>query len=530
MISVTIPNPFGHDRVLNVLRTFQMQILCTARRQPLLNDDCGMTLEDQNFFFQETDSLVAKVHSLILPQVESLVKEEYRMWGSNKDVQWFKDDEALHCNTKERVGSEKVEVVARCYALLVRRDIMTWNAVETKATEPYSFDQFWKHANITYRHFAVYLLTHTIHNAPCVLDKDMNLPRILHVWLLSILDYGKHQCSWYLTSILSGCLREFFPSNMEPNYNFLNDNSGSRRAALLKHVVSALASSPKKSMIVDMIHDLDQFLLERQKEILQTAVNSENALSLWQKSASRAVIGLLHGLMPLHLVTGDAGRQVQKLLRLCSFWIVESCYQLRSRLQGPQSHQGQASSVAKEQATAEAEIRQHLGESTFDIVHDVMPLIESLRMHCSSVDHKEYLEPLWIIISGCIEFGEAGTDVREYERVIYDKLASSIISCPEIGTLSGFVPTTDAKGSPLQVFVLATFVRRYLWRATYRHSINEAHAINALRLALAIMARSEMRAKSMFEAAFNTMIPMCLYVLMRAGDQELLSLRNAMLR
>jgi len=489
-----------------------------------------MTIEDQNFFFQESENLVGKVRSLILPNVESLVQEEYRMWGSNKDFQWFKDDEILQSNTKERVGSEKVEVVARCYALLVQKGIMTWNTVETRATAPYSFKQFWRHANVTYRHFAVYLLSHTIHNIPTVLDEDKSLPRILHVWLLSILDYGKHQCSWYLTLILSQHLTEIFPSKMDPDYNFLNDLSGLRRAALLKRVGSALVLSPIKFVIFDMIHDVDQFLFERQKEIIRTAVNSENTLPLWQKSVGRAVIGLLHGLMPLQSITDDSRQEFQKLLNLCSFWIVESCYQLRSRLPGLQSDLGQSSGSCKEQATSAAGIRQYLEDSTFSIIHDAIPLIESLRLRCSSEQNKEYLEPLWIIISGCIEFGEAGLEMKEYEHAIYDRIAASIVSSPEMGASRGVVAPSNASGFPLQIFVLATFVRRYLWRATYRHSIHESHAINALRLALAIMSRSEMRSKSMFEAAFNTMIPMCLYVLMRAADQELLSFRNAMFR
>jgi len=133
-------------------------------------------------------------------------------------------------------------------------------------------------------------------------------------------------------------------------------------------------------------------------------------------------------------------------------------------------------------------------------------------------------------VSGCIEFGEAGMEMKEYEHAVYDRIAASIVCCPEIGVSRGFVTPSDARGFPLHIFVLAAFVRRYLWRATYRHSLNESHAINTLRLALAIMSRSEMRSKSMFEAAFNTMIPMFLYVLMRAGDQELLSFRNAMFR
>lgn len=493
------------------------------------NDD--LSAEARNTVLEEHMNLVRIVKARIVPVLESLIQEDYNMWGKQKYSPAVQAHESK-VGVSERVGTEKIEALARSLALLLRAGECTWSWVESKATEPYSFVQFWKYANLTYRHFALYLLAHTLQHAPLVLEIEANLPSILRMWLLSVLDWGKHKCSWYLTTTLAAKLRHFFP-NLQGriDLDYRNDSEGKKRSEFLHHFAEKVLAHGNQVMFSSIVLNLDEFLSAREKEIAQSAFHPESALSKWQFATARSLLGLLQGAGPILGNHSTLAVELRKLTRRLAAWFVESFCSLKQR----EDVQRQASDLGLEEFSpsgidgsllkTEADVREELSGNILSLLTIFLPILEELRESCLSAENQEFLEPLWVLVAGMIEFGSASPTPDPVDRVVYDKVAASMVMAQDARSAGS---ARIGKSVPLHIFVMATFVRRYVVRASYRHRSNENFAINALRLAHAIMSRSELRAKERFQVAFDTMIPVFLNIISRDREEISPTLRDSM--
>lgn len=93
-----------------------------------------------------------------ISEAERLGSEKVsRQKGRLSDVQ-----HAAPCHPRHKHSLSQVELLSQCYAALLDAGLMTWVEVESAACRPLSWQNFWVHANQTYRHLAVFILAHTL--------------------------------------------------------------------------------------------------------------------------------------------------------------------------------------------------------------------------------------------------------------------------------------------------------------------------------------------------------------------------------
>ncbi len=460
-------------------------------------DDEGMsiTVEERNALGRDRDQLLDLVESAVLPDLEALVQLDYNMWGSASMRRSLNSS----INTgKQGIGSEKVEVLARCYALRLRSGRTTWAAVEAKATEPYSFSQYWKYANLRYRHFSLYLLAHALEHAPLVLQPpggggatSLHVASILRMWLLSLLDFGRHECAWYLTTIISKHT-SFLPSPVD----FRGDKSGRKAATMLASFAQSISGN--QALVRGVVLTLDDCLQERQREIVQTAFNADRAVLKWHRATSRALLAFLAELQ------GDLRREREllKLLRRCVIWTIQDLSMLKAAADVEHGSDGGLDSLCglrlgylgaeATRGSIEGDLRQVLESFEFSRLVTILPRALDDEVECH--------EPLWVFISGIIGLGDASMGGTPFERVLNDKVAASLFAtgCPS--NYGGMV------GLPLHRHVLGTHVRRVLTKTNFINSQNERLGVSAMRFVRAILSRPEMRATSAFEGTFDMML------------------------
>ncbi len=457
------------------------------------DEGMGMTVQERNALWRDRNQLLDLIESAVIPDLEALVQLDYHMWGSASTRR------SLNANVnvgKQGIGSEKVEVLARCYALRLRSGRATWAAVEAKATEPYSFSQYWKHVNLRYRHFSLYLLAHVLERAPLVLQHQggatsPDVASILRMWLLSVLDFGRHECAWYLTKIISKHT-SFLPSPVD----FRGDKSGRKAATMLAGFGRSIAGN--QDLVRGIVLNLDNCLQERQREIVQTAFNAERAVLKWHRATSQMLLAFIGELQ------GNLRRESEllKILRRCVIWSIHDLSMLKAaadieygldggldslcgpRLGGP----GQETT----RISMEGDLRQVLESFEFSRLVTILPRALDDEVECH--------EPLWIFISGIIGLGEGSMSGTPFERVMNDKVAASLFATVRPSNHDGMV------GLPLHRHVLGTHVRRILTKINYINNQNERLGVSAMRFVRAVLSRPEMREISAFEGTFDMLL------------------------
>lgn len=490
-------------------------------RETCTNENVGMTAEERNMVITDRKNLVQYLGSEVVPRLECLVQKDYNLWGRSR-LNVFTEK----CRT-EGLGSEKVEVLARCYALQIQSNTVSWSAIESKATEPYSFSQYWKYANLRYRNFSLYLLAHTLENAPDVLKSEMNLPSILRMWLLSVLDFGRHECSWYLTTILSRHTSGIIPPLHDGTFDFRSDAKGTKRGALLRYFGEAVMKGQLRHRLPGILLLLDECLEERRREIIQTSFNADKALLKWQRSVMQAILHFLDPLTPLMSSSMPAGKELRKLFRRCAIWTIEGFWNIQkrcsmnaSRLSSPCD--GGASDL--DMLSTEGDIRQELESGACGTLREFMQLANILRIDTESSEgtEVEFLEPLWIVISGIIEMSNGDTVITPFDIALFDKVSASIFEVK-------MKENERSNALDLHQYILATHIRRYILKANHRNQSSEKFAVNALRLAYALFSRPEMRSIQSLQACFNLMMTTWIGIFSQAGDGDSLAVRHELL-
>ena len=490
-------------------------------------ESIGITVEERNNILSIRSHLLGCVGTQIIPRLEQLVQRDYSLWGKVQSTPSIPSN-AIKSRI-EGIGSEKVEVLGRCYALLLKGGKKSWTAIESKATEPYSFSQYWKYANLRYRNFSLYLLAHTLENAPHVTSNAANLPSILRMWLLSVLDFGRHESAWYLTCILAHQTQGLLPKVLNESLDFRKDKDGQKRYKILKSFGEDIMAGPLKNMIGSVLLLVDECLQERQREIVQTLFDADDALLKWQRPVVQALIGLLESLAVPLCSPLNVGKELRKLLRRCAIWMVESMWLVKNRSTHAKKNNKAFSeppdAFEKDQLITEADIRQELEASTCGALRQIMSLVDLLRVNAdtSERDETEFLESLWIIISGVIEMGDGDAAQTSFELVAYDKVASSIFEASPI-------PNSDfdslyLHSIPLSRYVLGSHVRRYILKTNCRHQQNERFGVNAMRFAQAVFSRPEMRSLATFKSSFDLMMSTWINIMAQSGDADSLAVR-----
>lgn len=482
-------------------------------RETCMSENVGMTAEERNMVIRDRESLVHYLGSEVVPRLECLVQKDYHLWGRSRPNIFTEK-----CRT-EGLGSEKVEVLARCYALQIQSNTVSWSAIESKATEPYSFSQYWKYANLRYRNFSLYLLAHTLENAPDVLKNEMNLPSILRMWLLSVLDFGRHECSWYLTTILARHTSGILPSLSDGTFDFRSDAKGTRRGALLRHFGEAVMTGHLRHRLPGILLLLDECLEERRREIIQTSFNADKALLKWQRSVMQAILHFLDPLAPLMSSSMPAGKELRRLFRRCAIWTVEGFWTTQKRCSGNASREDGTSDF--DMLSTEGDIRQELESGACGTLREFMRLANRLRMNTEGPE-VEFLEPLWVVISGIIEMSNGDLMITPFDTALYDKVGASIFEVK-------MEEHESSNAMDLHQYILATHIRRYVLKANHRNQSSEKFAVNALRLAYALFSRPEMRSIQRLEACFNLMMTTWVSTFSQAGDGDSLAVRYELL-
>ncbi len=459
------------------------------------DEGMGMTAEERNALGRDREKLLDLIESAVIPDLEALVQLDYNLWGSASTRRNANSNINIG---KQGIGSEKVEVLARCYALRLRSGRATWAAVEAKAAEPYSFSHYWKYANLRYRHFSLYLLAHALERAPLVLQSQCrgaatspHVATILRMWLLSVLDFGRHECAWYLTTILANHTR-FLPSPVD----FRGDKSGRKAATMLAGFARSISAD--QALVRGVVLTVDECLQERHREIVQTAFNADRAVLKWHRATSRALLAFLGELQ------GNLRREKEllKLLRRCVIWAIQDLSMLKAAADKEDGVDGGLDSLcglrlggpgpAAAHDGVEGDLRQVLESFEFSRLVTILPRALDDEVECH--------EPLWIFISGVIGLGDSSMAGTPFERVLNDKVAASLFDPGHPSNHGGMV------GLPLHRHVLGTHVRRILTKTNFINSQNERLGVSAMRFVRAILARPEMRATAAFEGAFDMML------------------------
>jgi hypothetical protein len=504
--------------------------------------------------------LCALVRGSLVPALEGMVRQDYGMWAgggaggaaaaSAPAASSASASAASASATEgglspsEQVGGEKVEALARCYAFLVECGGLGWPAVEALATAPYSPALFWRQANAAYRHFALFLLAHVLANAPGALAAPPCAAAALRVWVLALADTGRRGATWYLTQVLSAnpATAVLFEGAPPRELDVRGDAAGEARAALAGRVVGAAAMSAQwRPQLCAVLGDLDDVLAARRREIEATAFNPAAAALRWEAAASRVVAAVVAGAAPVldRHPSGRPGaggpdpgaRQVKALLSRCAGWAAGACAALHRAHAAARAAAAAAPGDALAPAADDndddlaaavqtvAEVRQSLRASPFAALPSLWRVLLDAGAPAALDADPALLHPLWAAVSGCLEAGTGEVEPTPVDEVVAQMLAASLAPAPpepagtEAEAEAGAAAAAAAPSQRLLCYVLSTFVRRYLTRSSLRHASHERAAVNAVRLAQAVLAQPCMRGARARDAALAALLRPLLEVL-----------------
>lgn len=511
-------------------------------------------------------SLCDVMLSMVIPLLERSVQKDYHMWGdrhaassvggtkqpmsSSSSAVSMDMDAASGTmeNAAEHVGAEKVEALARCYALLVCCDRLSWSVVENKVAQPFSFSFFWKQANAAYRHFAVFFLAHVLAHAPSALQSPSHAASILRVWLCTLVaDTGKRQCAWYLTQVLSQntVISPLFDGISDRDVDIRGDTAGSIRAALIARVMDRILKFPAwKQQLPSILGELDVLLAIRRKEIEATAaLDVERAVLKWESTGLCMVLSLLRvassAMMTVHGRPRDvAASQLRRLMSRCAAWALGHCaavhrsmcaeapamhaslsmavYTVAAAGEGvnvqQQSHHeepilGASTATTTTTSMTTATIAAHTANNSTNMVEAVdrarkelsstpfpaaltslVDILVSINApSCFDID-QELLEPLWMLVTGCIDLSSGKAIPTATDVATFETMANALLPSPASSSeQQQRDDDEEAKRYALCMYVLDTFVRRYMLRSSLKHVSNERSAVNAVRWAHAVL-------------------------------------------
>ncbi|KDD75093.1 hypothetical protein H632_c875p0, partial [Helicosporidium sp. ATCC 50920] len=217
------------------------------------------------------------IKATALPLLEEAVRADYPLWKGSGIGGGSAGPELSTISEAERLGSEKVELLSQCYAALLDAGLMTWVEVESAACRPLSWQNFWVHANQTYRHLAVFILAHT---------------------LTVLLDCGSRQCGAYLCRALAlspATEKLLLPAAAAPEglKRFALDSGGTWRAGLALHLVRAMPWWQPRLAPGSLTQGLDEILQARVAEVRATAFHAGSAAQAYAAGCSRIVTALV---------------------------------------------------------------------------------------------------------------------------------------------------------------------------------------------------------------------------------------------
>ncbi|KAH7617569.1 putative Cell division cycle-associated 7-like protein [Nannochloris sp. 'desiccata'] len=495
------------------------------------------------------------VQTSLVPALERMVQKDYPLWGDRSNRSFgtsgglfgnrggvvAEEEEHGHA---EHVGGEKVETLARCYAVLVAHGRWSWPEVETRSTRPYSYSLFWRQANFTYRHFAVFILAHAIAHAPTVLNTPIFAVGAFKLWLQALLETGRRHCSWYLTSVLASSLttKSFFTGVSAEQLDIRSDCTGEKRAELVGIVAkNMILDTMWKPQLAGVIGELDAVLASRKKEIETSAFDPQAALLTWESVSSRIIIALLKSLSSALAATGP-GRapaipQLRRLLNRVATWMISSCAAAHYKHCAGSKHGAHNPHnpflVVEEAVVAEdegsslktvADARQRLQGSAFAKLPALFEILVATGAPTVLDFDVELLEPLWTVIAGCIELGSGDIEATPVDVAMFEILGDSLVpTTNESSDISNGPSTSNAsltQATQLCIYVLGTFIRRYLQRSSLRHASHECAAVNALRLIRTVLAQPAMRSNSALKSAVSVLMRPLLAALNPEGGAE----------
>ena len=526
------------------LKRLTLSLVCTALNvaSPCHDDPVVLHLTGTERAAREAArrSLCFILEKDIIPALELMVHRDYRTWGNDNLSDRARDfDRDASRKVNEHLGSEKVEALGQCYAFMVSCDRLGWPAIEAKATQPYSYHLFWRTANAANRNFAVFLLAHVLAHAPKVLSSPVFATSVLKVWMQSLVDTGGRHSSWYLTNILAKNpgTAALFAGLSSDDLDIRNDRSGAKRAKLVGAVGRKMVGSASwKSQIAGVITDLDAVLASKNKEIETSAFNPATALLKWEAAASEIIISLLDSmaawLVPPPLAPMNRQQpkdfvvsQLQRLVSRVANWVVSSCAAAHAELarKSATAHIasfGMGSFSDRDTNTGDefgalktvADARQRLQASAFAKLPKFFHILTVAGAPDMLEKDAELLEPLWVVIAGCIEIGSGEIIATPVDTAMFEMLGDSL------------APTTRDEGvlPRLQLceYVLTTFVRRYMQRSSLRHASHERAAVNAVRLVRAVLAQPSIRNSMTLQAALRGLLRPILAVLSPEGGVQ----------
>jgi len=484
----------------------------------------------------------------LIPALETLVQQDYPMWGDQQQS-WESGGRATPStvgggNTgnadvapAEHIGGEKVEALARCYAFMVCCRKLSWSSVEAKATQPFSFSLFWRQANTAYRHFAVFLLAHTLDHAPCALQAQAHASSVMRLWMQSINDTGRRHCVWYLTKVLAEhpSTAPLFAGLQAPDLDIRGDVSGEIRAALVAKVGNNLMlSNVWRSQLSSVVGELDVLLAARRKEIEATTFNPVAATMQWERSAGRVLLALLRSVSAAmappsgrNLPRDLAASQLRNLLTRFSGWALGSCAAVhvahRRGVSNLHADIFECAVISENEDTQAHQLstvgdaRQRMQSTAFAAVSALFDILRSVGAPAVFDVDPELLEPLWVIVAGCLDLGSGEITPTPVDVAMFELLASALApSSPACEQGMGFVELNERFDSArvsippphheLCTYVLSTVVRRALVRSSLRHASHERAAVNALRLVMGILEQPSMRSSEPLMAALATLL------------------------
>ncbi len=482
----------------------------------------------------------------LVPALERMVQKDYPLWGdqsTNRSTSSLFT--SLFANRgggedehgqAQHVGGEKVETLARCYAVLVAHSRWSWPEVETRSTRPYSYSIFWRQANSTYRHFAVFILAHAIAHAPAVLNTPIFAVGAFKLWLQAVLDTGRRHCSWYLTSVLAvnPTTKSFFTGLSAEQLDIRSDSTGEKRAEVVGIVArNMILDTLWKPQLAGVIGELDAVLASRKKEIETSAFDPQAALLKWESVSSRILIALLKSLSSASAPSGPgrapAVPQLRRLLNRVATWMISSCAAAHYEHKHGSLHNANNPHnpflVVEDHPDEEgysfktvADARQRLQTSAFAKLPALLEILVSAGAPTVLDSDTELLEPLWTVVAGCVELGSGDAEATPVDVAMFEILGDSLAptSTDNVSDLPGSV----SQANQLCIYVLGTFIRRYLQRSSLRHVSHERAAVNALRLTRTLLAQPGMRGNAALKSSVSVLMRPLLAVLNPEGGAE----------
>jgi len=490
----------------------------------------------------------------LVPALERMVQKDYPLWGDQSNRSYgtggglFGNQSGIVAEDEhgqaEHVGGEKVETLARCYAVLVAHGRWSWPEVETRSTRPYSYSLFWRQANSTYRHFAVFILAHAIAHVPTVLNDPIFAVGAFKLWLQAVLDTGRRHCSWYLTSVLASSLptKSLFTGLSAEQLDIRSDSTGEKRAELVGIVArNMILDTMWKSQLAGVIGELDAVLASRKKEIETSAFDPQAALLTWETVSSCIILAFLKSLSSALAPTGPgrapAVPQLRRLLNRVAAWMISSCAAAHyehcaSNKYGENNPHNpflfvEDSVVADDEGSTlktVADARQRLQGAAFANLPALFTILIASGAPNVFDSDIELLEPLWTIITGCIELGSGDIEATPVDVVMFEILGDSL--APTTNNYSNIVTESSSSNASLTqetqlcIYVLGSFIRRYLQRSSLRHVSHERAAVNALRLITTVLAQPAMRSNAALINAMSVIMRPLLAALNPEGGAE----------